>query len=425
MIYNSFSIRNTFQEDLNKDEHMKIFSIEINDIKDLYNIISKIGADPRSLPFFGAKDRIRHLYIRDMDPRAANALKQELLSRGGDLIVSRHTIDCTVKTTDALIMATDKQISDLLKKLDFMPYWGLDSIQTELAERFRILRRKRWKMELGRSRTPLVLDSYTRIMGIINVTPDSFFPGSRTSQEYLVSKASGMLDDGARVLDIGAESTRPGAPPVDQDEEISRLVPAIKTLRSNFPDACISADTYKAGTAEQALAAGADIINDISGLSYSHDLASAVAEYNAILVIGHIRGTPLTMQESPFYNDPIAEITEELEKSIEIALGQKVSEDRIIVDPGIGFGKRQYDNLSILKHINSFKSLGFPLLVGHSRKGFIGKITSEKDSEERLDGTLAVSSLCALKEIEMIRVHDVLQNRNAIKVLNAIKEVQS
>jgi len=261
------------------------------------------------------------------------------------------------------------------------------------------------------------------IMGILNLTFDSFYPQSRIGddRETLLQRAQKMIEDGADILDIGAESTRPGAEPLSLEEEMKRLIPGVESLRKNFPEAVISVDTYKAAVAEAAVEAGADIINDISGLSFDSNMAGTIARLGVPVIIMHIKGTPKDMQKDPRYDDVIVEIKKFLEDKVALAVKSGIKREQIILDPGLGFGKRHEDNLCILKNIREFKSLGRPILIGHSRKGTISKVLECKGPEEALYGTLAISAYCALNGVEILRVHDVLENKQIVTMISAIQ----
>ena len=257
------------------------------------------------------------------------------------------------------------------------------------------------------------------IMGILNVTPDSFSDGGRhLALQDAAGHAKRMIDDGADIIDIGGESTRPFSDPVDEDEELSRVLPVIETVRA-ISDIPISVDTYKASVADKALRAGADIINDISGLTYDDRMAGVIAEHDAYAVIMHIRGTPKHMQENPVYENVIAEIMAFLRRQSSYAVRAGIDEGKIMIDPGIGFGKRVEDNLRILKMLNVFKELGKPVLIGTSMKSFIGKVTGSP-LEERVEGTLATLAVAFMNGADIFRVHDVA---GAKKVLTMVKAV--
>ena len=261
------------------------------------------------------------------------------------------------------------------------------------------------------------------IMGVLNLTPDSFYPGSRvTDLKTALEGAERMIQEGADLLDLGGESTRPGSEYVDAEEEKRRVVPVITALRreTNLP---ISVDTRKAEVARAALAAGADIINDVSALRDDPDLVKVVKDSSAGVILMHSRGTPKTMQENPFYNDTIGEIREELSLFAARAVEQGINKERIILDPGIGFGKRLQDNLLILKHLEDLRALGYPLLLGVSRKSFIGALTGAA-VEDRLAGSLAATCFALFKGTEILRVHDVKETVQAVKIFQAILKAE-
>ncbi len=255
-----------------------------------------------------------------------------------------------------------------------------------------------------------------KIMGIINVTPDSFYPDSRVvgNVENIARK---MITDGADILDIGGESTRPGAEPVPIDEELRRVIPAIRTIRK-FSEIPISVDTYKSNVAYEAIKAGADIINDISGFNFDKEILNVAIEFNSPYILMHIKGTPKDMQKNPSYDDVVEEIYNYFSHKLEILRLKGVKQ--IILDPGIGFGKRYEDNLEIIKNIEKFKEFELPILVGHSRKSFIGWLLNKNDPAERLTGTLAVTAYLTLKRVDVIRVHDIKENSEVIRVVNAL-----
>ncbi|KAF2957070.1 dihydropteroate synthase [Marinitoga sp. 38H-ov] len=257
-------------------------------------------------------------------------------------------------------------------------------------------------------------------MGILNVTPDSFHAPSRIrSVDQAVENAKRMIGEGAEILDIGAESTRPGSESVELKEEIDRVIPVIKTLREEFPNIILSIDTYKSEVAKKAIENGVDIINDISGMQFDKDMVHVVAESKLPIVIMHIKGTPKDMQKNPYYENCISELLDYFEERILFA--QKNGVEQIIIDPGFGFGKRVQDNLNLSYNIEEFRVLGYPILMGHSRKSTIGNILNIDNTNDRLEGTLALTSYYALKGIEIIRVHDVKENYRTIKMIEALR----
>lgn len=256
-------------------------------------------------------------------------------------------------------------------------------------------------------------------MGILNVTPDSFYDGGRYMDPgQALSKGLEMAEQGADILDVGAESTRPGAEPVDPREEWRRLGPIVGCLAQK--GLAVSVDTYKADVARLALEAGAAMVNDISGGTMDPELPTVAASFGAALVVMHIRGTPRTMQVDPRYDDLMGEICGFLAGRAEAAVIAGVAPDSIVIDPGIGFGKKPEHNLEILMNLDRLRELGYPVLVGASRKSFIGLLTGEPP-EGRLAGSIAVAAAAALHGAELVRVHDVRETRAALAVADALR----
>ncbi len=261
-----------------------------------------------------------------------------------------------------------------------------------------------------------------QIMGILNVTPDSFSDGGSLSNDAAISEqVQGMLAAGVDIIDVGGESTRPFAEPVELDEELARVLPAIKAIRACDKNIPVSIDTTKAEVARHALDCGATIINDISALRFDPEMISVALTYKVPVIIMHMQGTPGNMQLEPRYDDVVKEIQDFLEERISWASSQGLRRDQIIVDPGIGFGKSLGHNLSILKHVADFKSLGCRVLIGHSRKSFMGKLL-DLEVEQRDLATASVSALCAMAGADIIRVHDVTGNLHAVRLAEAIRE---
>lgn len=258
------------------------------------------------------------------------------------------------------------------------------------------------------------------IMGILNVTPDSFSDGnSFFNREAAVARALEMEAEGADIIDIGGESTRPNAPPVEEQDELNRVVPIIEALsgRLKIP---ISIDTYKASVARIALAAGAEIVNDISGLTFDNRMAEVVAAAGAGLVVMHTRGTPREMQLNTVYENIIAEVSVSLLKSLEIAEVAGIAAERVVFDPGIGFAKDTEGNLEIIRHLGIFSRLGRPIVLAASRKAFIGKITGREPSE-RVFGTAAVVAVAVVNGATILRVHDVRAMRDVADMAAALR----
>lgn len=261
-----------------------------------------------------------------------------------------------------------------------------------------------------------------KIMGILNATPDSFYEGSRLYDiEKAVSRAKKMIEDGADILDIGGESTRPGSDPVSGEEEIQRVVPLIQEIRKINKEILISIDTYRAKTAEEAIKAGADIINDISAMTFDDKMADVAVKYRIPVILMHIKGTPKNMQKDPHYDDVMGEVTEFFKDRIDYALSKGISRDKIVLDPGIGFAKAFEHNIELIRRVGEFHSLDMPILLAVSRKSSIGVALGNVPAEERLEGTIAVTCYAALQGIEMIRVHDVIENKRAATMTEVIR----
>ncbi len=267
------------------------------------------------------------------------------------------------------------------------------------------------------------LSSGTHIMGVLNVTPDSFSDGGKFfKSDDAVRQGMEMIGEGADMIDVGGESTRPGSDPLPTEEELSRVIPVIEAL-SKKTDVPVSIDTYKAEVARRALDAGAQMINDISALRFDPKMKEVASKYKVPIVLMHIKGTPKEMQKDPYYDDVIVEITEYLRQSIKMAEDVGIDREKIIIDPGIGFGKRLQDNLNILKNLKKFSILGCPILIGCSRKSFIGKIL-DLPAEERLEGSLAALAVAVMNGANIVRVHDVKESERVVSLVDAIMTVE-
>ncbi len=260
----------------------------------------------------------------------------------------------------------------------------------------------------------------TYLMGILNVTPDSFSDGGEFNNiKSALSQAKSMINEGVDIIDIGGQSTRPGAEEISLEEELKRVIPVIKRLRqeSSIP---ISIDTTRATVAQAAVEAGADIINDISGGSFDEKMLATVASLEVPMIIMHIRGTPKNMQQKTDYNDLVGEIIQWLSCQIEQAITAGINQNKLIIDPGIGFAKNYQQNIELLRHLPEFKVLKCPLLVGVSRKSFIGHILQEDDPKKRVWGTAAACCSAITGNANILRLHDVPQMKDVIQVADAI-----
>jgi len=260
------------------------------------------------------------------------------------------------------------------------------------------------------------------LMGIVNVTPDSFSDGGLYFEtKKAIARARELEMEGADIVDIGGESSRPFSQPIALEEEFRRVIPVIKAIAPELKIP-ISIDTYKAKIAQAAIEAGAKIINDISALRFDKDMAKVAADYKTPIVLMHMKGTPRDMQINPYYDDVLKEVYDFLEKRIDYALAQGIEKGQIAIDPGIGFGKRLEDNLRLIKHLPLFKDLGQPVLLGPSRKAFIGKVLNIDVPARRDIGTLGVVALATLLGADVIRVHAVKEARQIIKIVKAIMD---
>jgi dihydropteroate synthase len=268
----------------------------------------------------------------------------------------------------------------------------------------------------GRS---FVLGRRTWVMGILNVTPDSFSDGGKyLDGQAAVERGLEIAGEGAEIIDAGGESTRPGSRSVPTDEEMARVVPVIRELRKKTA-ALISVDTMKAAVARAALEAGADIVNDVSALRFDPDMAGVVAESGAAVILMHMQGTPATMQADPRYGDLFGEILDFLGRRVDAARAAGIPRDRIVVDPGVGFGKTFEDNLALIDNLDFLDPLGLPILAGVSRKAFIGKALGGGPGE-RLEGSLAAGVLCVERGAHILRAHDVQATRRAADMTDAV-----
>ena len=258
-------------------------------------------------------------------------------------------------------------------------------------------------------------------MGIVNVTPDSFSDGGKFfTLESAYEHSRKLIKDGADIIDIGGESSRPGSRSIPSEKELERTIPLISKIRSNFPEVFISIDTTKSIVAEQAILSGANIVNDISGLSFDKNMVKVVSKYDVPFIVMHMQGKPETMQDDPCYNDLIEDIKSFFEERINYAKQFGIQKNRIILDPGIGFGKSYKDNFKLINQLEKFNGFKLPILIGPSRKSFIG-IALNEEPESRLEGTLAAVAAGILRGAQIVRVHDVKQIRKVAKIIDLIR----
>ena len=371
-----------------------------------------LGCDSRGIALIAPKARYYSLKLREVPLQAALILKQEALSRGAEAALPRGAMGLKTGALDVLLMGTERQLEKLCSRLKRQPPEAA-AIAHNIEDILRRVRRPPLgELQLGRYRLPL--GKRTLIMGILNLTPDSFSDGgSFNLPEAAVARAIQMADEGADIIDIGGESTRPGSQRISAAEELSRIMPVIKTLKSSRRFSVpISLDTYKAAVAREALEAGVEMINDVWGLKEDPALGAAVAEFGVPVCLMHNR-------TATDYGDLIPDIICELAESIALARTAGIADDKIMIDPGIGFGKDLQQNLEIMHRLGDFRGLGYPLLLGTSRKSMIGK-TLDQPVGDRLEGTAATVACGIAAGADIVRVHDVREMRRVVQMTDAM-----
>jgi len=383
---------------------MKIY--KLNSDIDLQKVMQKLGVDKVGIEIMKKKHSIYIFYIKDITCGAANILKQDALSIGAELAVPVGVPNCKNKIFDALLFCNQKQLEMLAKK--------------ELAQPFRLKElAKELKNFINLPKFPL------KIMGVINANDDSFFEGSRFKGIEAVKKIEEMIRDGADIIDIGGVSSRPGSEYVGVEEELRRVKPIIDEIYKSrlYEKAVFSIDTFEAEVLEYALDRGFKIANDITGLE-SDEYAKVASKYSATVVIMHKKGTPKTMQVNPFYENVILEIDEFFNKRIQKAKDFGIKD--IILDVGIGFGKRLEDNIALIKHLEHFLHFGYEILIGASRKSMIDMIMQKKGVSttpaQRLPGTIAIHLEAVRNGASIVRCHDVKEHFQALNLFEAIRK---
>jgi dihydropteroate synthase len=377
---------------------------------DIQEEFGKIGVDKAGSAIMAPKAMHRLIKVYDLAPRQANIIKQEMLSKGGDAAVTRGTVDSSVDKTDVLMMGTEKQFRAVIKKLRLQPF-GLAGLAGQLEETLANMAGRKPR-ELKCRDKKLVLGERTLLMGILNVTPDSFSDGGRFYDiESAVAHARRMEAEGADIIDLGGESTRPGHTPVSPEEELNRVLPVLKALVQEI-SLPVSVDTTKALVARRALEAGAHIINDQWALRADPEMSQVVAEFGVPLVIMHNR-------QGTEYRDLMGDMIRYFRESIEAAERAGIARENIIIDPGIGFGKTVEQNLEVLRRLRELDCLGLPVLLGTSRKSVIGK-TLDLPPDQRVEGTGATVSIGIAGGADIVRVHDVKEMLRVARMTDAI-----
>jgi dihydropteroate synthase len=360
------------------------------------------------------KALLRVVRVRGLDVRAANILKQEMLSRGGEVATSREVYELKGERADCLVMGTLTQFERLLPKLKAQPF-GLRRLAGSIEAALR-----NHDSPIPACPPGLDLSDAPLMMGVLNVTPDSFSDGgSYPDVDSAVQTGLEMIREGAALVDVGGESTQPGAEGLPLQEELRRVLPVIEALSPDLPGR-ISVDTYKAAVAARALEAGAYMVNDVSALRMDPEMVAVVRDAGCPVVLMHMLGRPKTMQQAPTYEDVVEEVYAFFVERLNWAVDNGLKEENLLVDPGIGFGKTTAHNLEILRGLASFRSLGRPIVVGTSRKRFLGEILSIEDPQERDEGTAATTVIAAAAGAHIVRVHRVGLNRDAARVGRAV-----
>ena len=352
----------------------------------------------------------------DISTPAANVVKQQVLALGGEAAVPAHAVNCSKPKSDFVFSLRRDKIPEFISRMKAQ-CWKLPQV-ADFVEKF-VGSQKPWFSFSH----PGIDTTRPNIMGILNVTPDSFSDGgSWTNIDAALEHVSEMLENGADIIDVGGESTRPGSDPVDAETEKKRVVPVIAEIKKQFPKAVISIDTVKSSVADAAINAGAEIVNDVSGLTFDPEIASVCADAGKPVVIGHIKGSPKNMQENPVYENLFSEMLDFFNKSKDQLLSKGLAESKIMLDPGIGFGKTLEHNLAITKHLEVFFSCLDPVVVGFSRKSMIGAVCGRKNPLERLAGTVSLDTIALEKGAAVIRVHDVKEAKDTLEIFREVSK---
>lgn len=389
---------------------VKIYGIEVKNKDHVLGILKSIGVGQAGCQWMAPKAVHRLIMLEGLKPKQANIIKQEMLGKGGEAAVARGTVDCSIEETNVLMMGTLKQYDACLAKLKMQPF-GLADLSVQIRDVLNKL--EGWPpYSLDCRGRILRLGERTLIMGILNVTPDSFSDGGiYPDRDAVLLRAKEMVAQGADIIDLGGESTRPGYSPVNDDVELSRVIPVLTELVKEVP-VPISVDTTKAVVARRALEVGAHIINNQSPLLNGRPLAWLAAEYGAPLVLMH-------NQQDTRYGDLIGDLTKYFQDCLKVAQAAGVAREKIIIDPGIGFGKTVGQNLEIMRRLPELGCLGLPVLIGTSRKSTIGKVL-DLPVEQRLEGTAATVAVGIAKGADIVRVHDVKEMVRVARMTDAI-----
>lgn len=389
---------------------IRVYSVSVENKEEALRAIASVGADRAGCRWMAPKAVHRLVMLDGVQPKQANIIKQEMLSRGGEAAVARGVVDCSVPETRVLLMGTLKQFEGLLAKLKCQPF-GLAALAGRIREVL-IGQEGFCPYDLDCRGKVIRLGERTLVMGILNVTPDSFSDGGKFYDPGLaVERAARMVEEGADIIDLGGESTRPGHTPIGAEEELARIMPVLKRLVDEIP-VPVSIDTTKAAVARQALEAGAHIINDQWAFRADRAIAGVAAEYGVPVVLMH-------NQKGTSYRDLTGDIVEYFRESINTAAEAGITREKIIVDPGFGFGKTPEQNLEVLRRLKELRCLGLPILIGTSRKSMIGKVLG-LPVDQRVEGTAATVAVGIVNGADIVRVHDVKEMVRVARMTDAI-----
>lgn len=381
----------------------------LNNKQEIRRELQKINVDPAGINIMEPKSRFFTLKVTGLPLKAALLLKQEMLSKGAEAALPRDAASLSPDRVDAILAGTKKHYLELARKLKTQPF-GLPYLAEEIKNVIANTEKEKKELVMGKHRLPL--GRRTLVMGILNVTPDSFSDGGQFYRmDPAFSQAVKMVADGADIIDVGGESTRPGYRPISPEEELSRVLPVIEKIKSEL-DIPVSIDTSKASVARESLKAGADMVNDIWGLKGDEEMASIVSSFHVPVCIMHNR-------KEAVYHDLMHDLIADLRESLALAGKAGIAPEQIIIDPGIGFAKNLEQSLHLMSRLEELHTLGFPLLLGTSRKSLIGK-TLDLPVHERLEGTAATVTAGIIKGVDIIRVHDVKEMKRVAKMTDAM-----
>jgi len=402
---------------------MRVTPLNVKNEEEARKIMSSMGVSPEGVRILSPKSLYAAFKIEGIKSWEANIIKQQLLSLGSDAALERKALVKNIKTS-ILIFGNLSQLKKLSEKLKDQPFI-LKEVSQSISDYLDSLDQKEFIFE---ARGKVLKIKKPIICGIMNVTEDSFFgdglmnKGQNSKlkvQKLALEKAEEMVKAGARIIDVGGESTRPFSSPVKVEDEIKRIRPVLKVLRKEFKKVFLSVDTYKYLVAKVAVSEGADIINDITALRNSPQMASLVKRYKLGCILMHMKGEPATMQVNPSYKDVTIEIIDFFKERLKFCYKKGIKKSQVLIDPGIGFGKGIEDNAKIINELYKFKILGLPIFLGLSRKSFIGKILNA-GTKDCLVGTIAASMISLTNGANVLRVHDVRETAQAIKVASKI-----